>query len=73
LAELNEMIAAMLKRKEEEAEAQEQAGEGNPDTTTEEVEKKVDPLEIIKTEQDKREWVLKELQIIETTEMQRKK
>merc|ERR1719183_773840 len=71
LGELNDMIAEMTKKKEEEAEAQE--GAEAQDTPAEEVEKKVDPLESIKTEQDKREWVLKELQIIETTDLQRKK
>lgn len=66
------MIAEMIKKKEEEAEAQE-GGEAQDTGEKEEVEKKVDPLESIKTEQDKREWVLKELQIIETTDLQRKK
>jgi len=66
------MIAEMIKKKEEEAEAQE-GGEAQDTCEKEEVEKKVDPLESIKTEQDKREWVLKELQIIETTDLQRKK
>lgn len=72
LGELNDMIAEMIKKKEEEAEAQE-GGEAQDTGEKEEVEKKVDPLESIKTEQDKREWVLKELQIIETTDLQRKK
>jgi hypothetical protein len=72
--ELNEKIAALQKKKEEEAEAQAQEQtEAQDNVQPQDAEKKTDPLEYIKTEQDKREWVLKELQIIETTDVQRKK
>lgn len=74
MSKLNEMLAELQKKKEAEAEAlaQEQ-NDQEAEHTTETAEKVVDPLENIKTEKDKREWVLKELKMFETTESQRKK
>jgi len=40
---------------------------------TEEAEKKVEPLENIKTEKDKKEWVYKELKMFITNDAQKKK
>lgn len=76
MAELNEMLLELQKKKEAEAEAlaaQEQNNEQDAEQPAETVVKVVDPLENIKTEKEKREWVLRELKMFETTESQRKK
>jgi len=76
MVELDELLAELQKKKEAEAEAlaaQEQTAEQDGEKPSDNLEKIVDPLENIKTEKDKREWVLKELKMFETSETQRKK